>query len=69
MFLIVHPRSKQLDLGFVWCFPLFFQNVLHDVPDFEERKKLLESLKNRLEALLSPRLMAAFNGHTLGKWA
>ncbi|KAL5483724.1 hypothetical protein EMCRGX_G020132 [Ephydatia muelleri] len=34
--------------------------VLHDVPDFEDRKRLLESLKNRLEALLTPKLMSAF---------
>lgn len=34
--------------------------VLHDVPDFEDRRRLLESLKNRLEALLTPKLMSAF---------
>ena len=42
---------------------LFLQNVLHDVPDYEDRKKILESLKNRLEALLVPKLTAAFNEH------
>ena len=47
---------------------LSLQNVLHDVPDYEERKRLLESLKNRLEALLSPRLVAAFTAHNLGRW-
>lgn len=41
------------------------QNVLHDVPDYEERKRFLESLKNRLEALVSPRLVKAFNSHSL----
>ena len=46
--------------------PSYLQNVLHDVPDFEKRKKLLESLKNRLEALLSPKVIAAFNSHALG---
>ena len=43
------------------------QNVLEDVPDFAERKRLLESLKNKLEALLSTKLVTAFNGHLLGK--
>ena len=43
------------------------QNVLEDVPDFAERKRLLESLKNRLEALLSTKLVTAFNGHLLGR--
>ena len=43
------------------------KNVLHDVPDYEERKKLLETYKNRLEALLSPCLTSAFNGHLTGK--
>lgn len=41
------------------------QDVLHDVPDFEERKRLLSELKNRLEALLSPRLISAFQTHSL----
>lgn len=34
--------------------------VLHDVADFEDRRRSLESLKNRLEALLTPKLMTAF---------
>jgi hypothetical protein len=37
--------------------------VLHDVPDYEERRKLLETLKNRMESLISPKLIAAFNDH------
>lgn len=41
------------------------QIVLHDVPDYEERRRLLESLKDRLEALLSPRLVTAFSSHSL----
>ena len=41
--------------------------MLQDIPDFAERKRLLESLKNKLEALLSTKLVAAFNGHLLGK--
>ena len=51
----------------IYLFCLSSQSVLHDVPDYEERKKLLENLKNKLEALLSPRLVAAFNSHNLGK--
>lgn len=62
-----HVLGKRI-MMLVIAMALFFycQNVLHDVPDYEERKKLLESLKNRLEALLSPRLVAAFNSHNLG---
>ena len=41
------------------------QDVLHDVPDFEKRKQLLSELKNRLEALLSPRLISSFQTHSL----
>lgn len=33
------------------------------MPDYDDRKKLLESLKNRLEALLSPKLITSFNEH------
>ena len=43
------------------------QNVLHDVPDYEERSRLLESLKNKLEALLSPRLVSSLTSHNLGQ--
>ena len=43
-----------------------FKMVLHDVPDYSERQKLLEGLKNKLEALLSPKLVSAFNSHSLG---
>ena len=45
------------------------QVVLHDVADYDLRKRKLESLKDRLEALLSPKLVAAFNGHSLGESA
>ena len=41
------------------------QEVLHDVPDFEERKKLLSELKNRLEALVSPQLISSFQTRSL----
>ena len=43
------------------------QTVLQDVPDYAQRRRLLEGLKNRLEALLSPKIVAAFNNHSLGK--
>lgn len=39
--------------------------VLQDVPDYAQRRRLLEGLKNRLEALLSPKIVAAFNNHSL----
>jgi len=41
--------------------------VLQDVPDYAQRRRLLEGLKNRLEALLSPKIVSAFNNHSLGK--
>ena len=53
-----------------WCFlALQSQVVLHDVADYDLRKRKLESLKDRLEALLSPKLVAAFNSHSLGESA
>lgn len=42
------------------------QHVLHDVPDFDERWRFLETLKNRLEALVSPLLISAINTHATG---
>jgi hypothetical protein len=35
--------------------------ILSHVPDFEDRVVLVEGMKNRLEALSSPQLVAAFN--------
>ena len=43
------------------------QEVLRDVPDFNERAKVLQNHKNKLEALLSPTLVQIFNKHDLGK--
>ena len=43
------------------------QIVLHDVADFNHRKRKVESLKDKLEALVSPKLISAFNSHLLGK--
>ena len=40
--------------------------MLHDVADFEDRRQYLESLKDRLEALVAPKLIAAFNSHSSG---
>lgn len=42
------------------------QMILTDVPDYAERCQYLETLKNRLEALLSPQVVAAFSSHSLG---
>lgn len=39
--------------------------ILTDVPDYVERCHYLESLKNRLEALLSPHVVAAFSSQSL----
>ena len=41
--------------------------MLVDVPDYAERCQRLEVLKNRLEAMLSPQLVAAFNAQSLGE--
>ncbi len=40
--------------------------VLSDVPDYAQRKNRLVELQNKLEAILSPRLMNAFTSHLLG---
>jgi len=39
--------------------------ILSHVPDFEERIVLVEGFKNRLEAMASPQLVAAFNSDDL----
>jgi len=39
--------------------------VLKDVPDYNERSKVLQNHKNKLEALLSPTLVQIFNKHDL----
>ncbi len=36
--------------------------------DYEERCQHLETLKNRLEAMLSTQLVSAFNTHSLGEY-
>jgi hypothetical protein len=60
----LHWKYKLwLDHTHLW---IPFKVVLHDVPDYDERHKLLEGLKNKLEALLSPKLVSAFNSHSLG---
>ena len=48
------------------CFS-HLQEVLRDVPDYNERAKVLQNHKNKLEALLSPTLVQIFNKHDLGK--
>ncbi len=41
--------------------------ILSHVPDYDERVMHVEGLKNRLEALASPQLVAAFNSGDAGK--
>ena len=41
--------------------------MLTDVPDYTERCQFLETLKNRLEATLSPQVVAAFSSQSLGE--
>ena len=48
------------------CFS-HLQEVLRDVPDYNERAKVLQNHKNKLEALLSPTLVQIFNKHDIGK--
>ena len=41
--------------------------ILSHVPDYDDRVILVEGLKNRLEALASPQLVAAFNNNDIEK--
>lgn len=41
--------------------------ILTDVPDYADRVNRLETLKNRLEALMSPTVIAAFNTRDVGR--
>ncbi len=41
--------------------------ILSHVPDYEERVVLVEGMKNRLEAMASPQLVAAFNADDADK--
>lgn len=65
------------------CGPFFFQDLavisskltsmqnslamLVDTPDYSEKCVHLEALKNRLEALASPQIVATFNSMSTGK--
>lgn len=40
-------------------------SILTDVPDYAERCHFLETLKNKLEAMLSPQVVAAFSSQSL----
>ncbi len=40
--------------------------ILTDVPDYPDRVNRLETLKNRLEALISPTVIVAFNTQDVG---
>lgn len=42
--------------------------MLINVVDFEDKKLQLEGLKNRLEAMASPKLVQAFNTGNLGMY-
>lgn len=55
-------------IGFVFCFIIscLCQQILTDTPDYVEKCQHLEKLKNRLEAIISPQLIAAFNSQSLG---
>lgn len=41
--------------------------ILTDVPDYADRVKRLETLKNRLEALMSPSVVDVFNKQDVGR--
>lgn len=41
--------------------------ILTDVPDYADRVAHLETLKNRLEALVSPSIIVSFNNQDVGK--
>lgn len=43
--------------------------MLVDTPDYSEKCVHLEALKNRLEALASPQIVATFNSMSIGKSA
>lgn len=41
--------------------------MLVDTPDYSEKCVHLEALKNRLEAMASPQIVAAFNSQSIGR--
>lgn len=41
--------------------------MLVDTPDYSEKCVHLEALKNRLEAMASPQIVAAFNSQSVGQ--
>lgn len=41
--------------------------MLVDTPDYSEKCVHLEALKNRLEAMASPQIVAAFNSQAVGQ--
>jgi len=43
--------------------------MLVDTPDYSEKCVHLEALKNRLEAMASPQIVAAFNSQSVGQYA
>ena len=63
----VRVRACVCVFAFIMIDVVLVQQILTDVPDYVERCHYLESLKNRLEALLSPHVVAAFSSQSLGK--
>jgi hypothetical protein len=47
-------------------YPIFVQQILKDLPDYTERSRYLEVLKNRLEALVAPKVIVALSSRSLG---
>ena len=64
MGIMILPLVSSIALSLL----VLLQKVLHDVADFEDRRMFLENLKDRLEALIAPKLIAAFNSHSSGVW-
>ena len=58
-------QDRVYNLFMVDCV-LLLQQMLVDTPDYADRCEHLEKLKNQLEAMLSPQLMAAFNAQSIG---
>ena len=59
--------SSHVSCGAVYTNGSYLQEMLTDVPDYTERCQFLETLKNRLEAVVSPQVVAAFSAQSLGE--
>lgn len=68
----VCSRFSLQDLALISSKLTSMQNslaMLVDTPDYSEKCVHLEALKNRLEALASPQIVATFNSMSIGKSA